>query len=275
MSPQHLDPDALAATAMDALDATERAAADAHLASCEQCRRELASLRRVTAGLSLAIEPEAPPASLRARTLAAATRAPASGTAALPPRTSDRAAGAPRIRWPGLAAAAALVLAVGLGVYALSLRQQIDHLQDTVTTLAGRTDALRTQLDQARRDAVRLTNTMEVLRAPDTLRVDLRSTTGITAGSSGRAYVSRTHGLVVDFERLPALPAGRVYQLWTIRTGQVASAGVFTATPGGTASITAPFPAGGEPDLVAVSIENGPNGAGAPTMEPVMVGTRR
>lgn len=60
---------------VNAVTPAERADFEAHLAACEDCRDEVASLRDVTATLADA-EAVAPPASLRSRVLAEATRTP-------------------------------------------------------------------------------------------------------------------------------------------------------------------------------------------------------
>jgi anti-sigma-K factor RskA len=277
MSLNHLDAETLSAYALDALDAPDRQSAREHLAGCDECRRELATFDRVTTGLLLAVPPEAPPASLRARTIA---RAMASTPAAVQPGPAPSvqfptAARQPRIAWQGLAAAAALVLAAGFGVYVLALRSEVRTLQQTVTTLSERADNLRDQLRDARQNNVNLLNTMQVLRAPDTVRVDMR---GTAPGSSlsGRAFVSGARGLVVDVQNMPALPPGRVFQLWLIPPGAAPiSAGVFTVDAAGTASFVRPMPAGAAlPQVVAVTMEDGPDGSvRGPTSDPLLAGS--
>ncbi len=68
--------ESVAAYALGALDADERRAFEAHLASCPKCAAELAELRRVTTGLAMSVERVAPPADLKARTIARATGQP-------------------------------------------------------------------------------------------------------------------------------------------------------------------------------------------------------
>lgn len=278
----HVDPDLLAAYALDALDASdagERASIEAHLASCDVCRHDVTDLRRVTVAATLAghQSADALPASLRARTIARAT-----GDASV--RTSTGASirstsGSPTAqlherRWisPGLALAASVLLTVGLGAYALSLRAQIAHLRDTVGLLSEQTDTLRERLERERRDTAALVNTVDVLRAPDTVRIDLRGTGPSTAGATGRAFLS-ARGVIVDLRGMPDLPAGRVYQLWLIPPGQnPVSAGVFTVDAAGDASMNVPLPADASAaQTVAVTMEDGPSGAAAPTVLPPLL----
>src|SRR5579864_2301122 len=84
------------AYALDALTGADRTRFERHLARCEQCAREIASLREATARLAAAAAAE-PPAGLTERALAAAAR-----TRQLPPVTRDTAP-----RWSARHAAAA------------------------------------------------------------------------------------------------------------------------------------------------------------------------
>ena len=98
--------DLFSALADDALTPTERAALDAHLAGCADCRRELAGLLR-TVKLVRAMDPAQAPAGFVDRVLAAAQPAP------WPTRLGRR------LRAPGSAvplSAAALLLIGGLAV---------------------------------------------------------------------------------------------------------------------------------------------------------------
>jgi anti-sigma factor RsiW len=98
--------DLFSALADDALTPAERAALDAHLAGCAECRRELAGLLR-TVKLVRAIDPERAPAGFVDRVLAAAR----------PERRPKRLARRLLASWPKLPlGAAALFLVAGLAV---------------------------------------------------------------------------------------------------------------------------------------------------------------
>lgn len=92
----HLDEGQLHALLDGELDETEVAEAEAHLAACAECRRELAEARAFAAGADELIEAVDLPAETRA-----VTRAPK--------------AAALRFNWRNVAWAASLVFAVGLG----------------------------------------------------------------------------------------------------------------------------------------------------------------
>jgi anti-sigma-K factor RskA len=93
--------------ALDALDADDRRAFEAHLAECERCRAELAGLSEAVATLAFAAEGPAPPEALRDRILVAA-REELPTVVALRPRRTRLYAGA------AVAAAACAALAIGL-----------------------------------------------------------------------------------------------------------------------------------------------------------------
>jgi len=103
----------IAAYALDVLDADEKKAYEAHLATCEQCRHDLAQLTETVGALALAAEPAEPPDRLRSRILDAARAEGPSNVVAIGSRRR-------RFVVAGVAAAvAAAGLAIGL-VAALS-----------------------------------------------------------------------------------------------------------------------------------------------------------
>ena len=95
--------------ALGALDEDDRRAFDEHLAGCQTCREELASLQDAAAALAFAEEGPEPPPALRARVLSAAHEE----AAQVVPITRRRR------RIPSaVALAAAACLALGLGLWA-------------------------------------------------------------------------------------------------------------------------------------------------------------
>jgi anti-sigma-K factor RskA len=267
-----------AAYALDALDAADRAAFEAHLRSCSECQRDVAEFRRVAAALGAAVEPVAPPESLKARTLARVAAQPAEPRGDVPPpraRLEFRAPSAPQGRtgWQWLVNAAAVVLVAGLGIYAWSLRSEVALLRQTVVDAAARAEALRTELNTLRRDSLRLSNTVNVLSAPDLLRVDLKGLAG-APGAAGRAYLSRSQGLVFAATGLPALRPGRVYQLWVIPPGGAPISAGILPSDGAGSPFSAPLPAPLQAiQTVAVTDEPGPAGSAGPTSTPLLAGS--
>ena len=101
--------DLSAAYALDALDDEERAAFEAHLRDCEDCRAEVASFGNTVETLAYANEGPAPPSGLRDRILQAAGEEPPKVVALRPRRTRLYAGIA-------VAAAACAALAIGLSI---------------------------------------------------------------------------------------------------------------------------------------------------------------
>lgn len=139
----------VAAYAVDAVDAQERADFEAHLPGCEDCALELAELREVTAQIAAA-EAGPVPSGLRARVLDEVSR-----TAQLPPHPDSpeneapasenpAPASSPWRRWrvTGLVAASAILIAGGVAVGGV-LAERNAHLdmEQDVMMVASAPDA--------------------------------------------------------------------------------------------------------------------------------------
>jgi len=264
----------VAAYALGAIDPVERPAFEVHLATCERCQRELAELSRVTVGLALAVEPVSPPDSLKARTIARAISQTRPVRSVVAPGTlHDRPAIGP---WK-LALAASVLIAVSLGIYAWSLHRQVTDLRGSLADASQRERDLRASLMSARADSARLLHTLTIVNAPDALRVSLQGSSAAPA-AKGLAYWSRTRGLIVSTEQLPALQPGRIYQLWMVMNGQPPiGAGVFSLNASGATTVEGTLPANftvppGTEITVAVTNEPG-NGSATPTMPILLAGT--
>ena len=108
---------------------------------------------------------------------------------------------------------------------AVSARAEIDQLrQELADARAVSADTLiaNASLTQQVDEFTRQTN---VLRAADVVFYALTSQPGAPDGVVGaRAYVTQQRGLVFTAESLPALPAGKIYQLWVIVDAKAVSA---------------------------------------------------
>lgn len=228
--------DLTAAYALDALEAEERARYERHLESCARCREELATMWRTTEELAIAASGPSPPAELRTRILAAA-RAEAQVVVPLR-RRSDRLVG-------GLAAATALAaaLALGVGVWAASLRSD---LAETRAALARERTAAALVSD------------------PDARVVPLQT-------GQGRLVVAPDGRAVVVLTALEAVAPGSTYQLWIVPGADLAR-----AKPGGLLDGAEPIDVAlvdgrvSPGDLVAITVEAA-GGVDAPTSDPVVV----
>lgn len=221
---------------LGALTADERAAFESHLAGCGRCAAEVRALAPIAEALASLASPAEPSEAVRARLMQLI-------------RAGGQPAPAPRMPVPAwMALAASLILAVVLGAYVVSLRRDV----------AGAAQADRLMA--------------AVLSAPDLARIDLAGQSAAPSASA-RAFWSRSRGLVITASNLPALPTGRVYQLWVL-TAQPAptSAGLFR--PGADGKVAAAFhtpPDIPAPVAVAVTLEP-EGGVPAPTGAKYLVG---
>jgi anti-sigma factor RsiW len=182
--------DLTAAYALDALDEAERREYEAHLARCEQCRDELASLSEAASSLAYAVEPSAPSPQLRERILAGA-RAERPNVVPLRPRWAVPA-GATAV----LAVAAAIVLAVW------------------ATSLSNRLDRERAHASDQERVAA-------ILAAPDAHPYGVPNGGLLTVTPSGEA--------ALVLRRLPPARKGMTYEAWVSENGKPRPAGTFDA----------------------------------------------
>jgi anti-sigma factor RsiW len=222
--------------ALDALDPDEREEYERHLAGCARCQEELAAFWEVTGALALASDGPVPPPGLRDRILEAARAEPQT---VVPLEEARR-----RRRPPVLAAVAAVaaVVAIGLGIYAISLNNKLD---DTRSALASQEDVAA------------------VLADPSATSVSM-------ASGSGRLVVANDGSAVLVLDDLAAAPEGKTYQAWVVEGKTAAPAGTFSES-GGRAVVPIPQPV---PDgsVVAVTMEDA-GGAETPTL-PILAASK-
>ena len=234
------DPHTLAgAYALDALTEADRARFERHLAGCDACRQEAASLREAAARLSAA-SATPPPPRVRERVLAEAAR-----TRQEPPFTADSPAGlgAGRrvIRWK--APRMAVAIAGGCGLVALILGGLFINTQH------------RLSQEQAHGREI-----AAVLNAPDATIMSARAAEG---GTATVVMSHRDHAFVLTTARLPTLHAGQRYQVWLMGLHRIRSAGMLPTPRGG---MTAPMVVSGVApgDSVALTVESA-SGAAVPS----------
>jgi hypothetical protein len=225
------DPHALTGVyAVDAVDGAERDRFERHLDRCAPCDQEVRGLQETTTQLALAATREPPPG-LKAAVLAEAARTrqqvPAAPTRARARTPATRLA----LGFAAVATAAAVVLAVVLGLQ-------------------------RSELDNARAQQRAIA---QVLNAPGARLVTGHATVVVS---------SRLHKLIFTTHGLPALASSHVYQLWLIGPSGARSAGLLpAASQGKTAAVLASGVVPG--DLVGVTVEPA-GGTRQPTTTPIV-----
>jgi anti-sigma-K factor RskA len=216
--------------ALDALDPAEREEYERHLDDCMQCQEELAAFWEVTGALAVAADGPAPSPALRDRILADA-RAEQQNVVPLESR---------RRHVPALAAVTAIAAAaaIGLGIYAISLNNDLDS---TRAALTAQEDAAAVLADPA------------------------ATTVALQAGS-GRLVVSGDGAAVLVLDDLAGAPEGKTYQAWVVEGQTPVSAGTFAPTDGqAIVAIPQAVPDGA---VVAVTVEQS-GGATSPTLPPI------
>jgi anti-sigma-K factor RskA len=270
--------DLAGAYVLGALDPEERGAFERHLADCAACANEVRGLRPVVDGLGQAVPLVDPPPALRDRVLSSIQPAepvspkPRSGEGGPKLRSGAERPAPPKLRSSvgRLAAAAAAILAVGLGLYVWQLRDRLAQVERRLDEANARAAASETQVAQLRQAAVEVRTTALVIGAPDLVRVDLAGQAGSPA--KARAFWSRSHGLVFAAVDLPPLPPGKTYQLWVVGPQAPVSAAIFEPDAAGRATAIVEagrqFP---EPAAFAVTLEPA-GGVPQPTGDKVLVG---
>ncbi len=212
--------------ALGILSEDDRRVFEAHLAACPECRAEVRDAAMVAEALGHAVTPEAPPAQLRDRVLAAArAAAPAASPARVVPIAESRRAASPARRLEPWLLAAASIAAVAFGLYALVLQSKLRETDAALRSAQARLAAADTRVASLERASDESSRVALVASAPDAVRVDLAGQTAAPA-ARGRAFWSPSRGVALAADALPALPQGRVYQLWLVTADAKVSAGL-------------------------------------------------
>jgi anti-sigma-K factor RskA len=222
--------DLVAPYALDALDPDEREAFERHLAGCERCRAQLSELEEAATALAYAAEGPEPPEELRDRILQSARRDGGATLVQFPQR-----------RWllpaAGAAAAIAAVAAIAVGLWAASLKSDLD----------------------SERSARRAEAKAIALLASDAERRPL-------SGSRGALLLASDGSSALVTCDLATAPEGKAYEAWVIADETARPAGLFRGKDDWDVKVlTRPVP---RDAVVAVTLE-GEEGADQPTSKPL------
>jgi anti-sigma-K factor RskA len=191
-----------AAYALDALDADERIAFEAHYHDCHVCSHDVGDFRATLATLG-ELSVTVPPTDMKARVLQQI-----SVTRQLSPLVSARSLAARPTRRPSLlAAAAALLVLVASAAFMVGRGSQTD-------------DAFASQLEQ-------------VLAEPDVQMVDLAATSAATDGHIRVAWSATARKAAVIADGLSLPNGGAVYELWLIDESGAVPTGMLDAANNG------------------------------------------
>ena len=202
--------------ALGALDGEERSDFEQHLAAgCAACAATLRAHVETLADLARDVPPMIPPAHVKTDLLRRVA-------ATVSPRRSPRRA---RLRW--IAASAAAVVGVSAFVAGL-VSSRYEARIGFLARETARIHADRERREAALRDRLALSQgAMDLLLDPAT-RVVALSGAGPIPDGLGRLVWHSERGGYLFVANVPPPPAGKVYELWTIKDGQPKPAGVFT-----------------------------------------------
>jgi len=254
-------------TGADALDALEEGSEltrfSRHLSRCQSCGSEVRGFREVATAMAFAATTE-PPAEMRDQVLAAAARtrqlSPEVRTHARPRRTRGTA---PWIPWlSGAIATAGIAAAVLFGFANAHTQDELNRARAQNQALAAAQLRVEAELSQARAHDQVLA---KILGAPHVTLLSQATTKG---GVAVVVLDAAKRQLVVATSGLPALPPGKVYQLWLIGPVRIVSAGLL---PTAQAGVTSPVVATGivKGDKLGLTVEPAP-GSKQPTTTPIL-----
>ncbi len=242
----------VAAHALGVLPADEQAKVTAFIAADPEARREYEALRPVANLVGLAAE--APPDPERAARMKARLMASVRGVQAARSAPATVSTLRPVVWISALAAAAALVFALGSAMKNVDLTANLADANRRATALQQELTAERSA---ERRDARVLAD----LSAPDAKRY---------AVAYGAVITRRSH-VYLAFDALPTPPRGHVYQTWTLAHGAHAMTPGITFTPNANGTTFVPL-AEDATGLAAIALSVEPlGGSRAPTTKPTFV----
>jgi anti-sigma-K factor RskA len=200
----------LEAYALGALDAPERAALEAHLATnCPECTAALAEARWMVSQLAYTAPEAAPSDMLRGRLMKIVREEAANEQAAQTQRHRALAdAAKPAVPyWMWAVAAALLVVSIYSTWEARQLQQQIRDVNNRAMSELNSREKIEEELDAVRRET-------SILTDPASVKIALA--TSQPNASPLQADWNPKLGLVVSGQRIPTPPGDRVLQLWLI-----------------------------------------------------------
>ena len=249
-----------AAYVLGALDDADRRELEGHLETgCEVCERELVRLEQGARLIAASSPPATPPASLKARTMAAIAASDRPAVAKLETR---RPSSVPMMRW-ALATAASVAIVSSFLLLAEGNR------------LRGELAAAQKLLAQREQELADQSRWIQVLDGIQAQSVQLIRTPDGAPELKGRGvWDPVTRRAVIVFEHLTP-PDGRDYQLWGLHPSGPRSLGVVRADSMGRAIVR--LDDAGDPSTLeafAISLEpaGGSPNPNAPTGPVVMVG---
>lgn len=208
------------AYALDAIETPDRQRVESHISDCSNCAQIVAGYRAVADCLPYSVPQVEPPADLKYRVLAAAL--PKTKSPAMPAWRDNFARSLSNLLRSPAWSAAALVLAIALGIWNVSLQNQITQqaaINQQIQSDLTRNRALVSMMAYAQ-------NEPKAVQATDA-----------APKAVGRLVAApELNSLALIVYDMPALEDQRVYQVWLIDpAGGRTSGGIFTVDERGRA----------------------------------------
>ncbi len=259
------------AYALGALDPSERAECDRHLAEPgphEGCREALDGAFAAAAELGSSLAPVDPPAGVWGKI----------ASQIAPPSRDRPPVHEPRTSWfpwaVAFAATAACALAVVKGLtYRSAVVERNVQLTQLSAAAAERKQCLR-ELEALRSHTDAQRATLALLELPSTQLVPLGPTPGQQTPSRGSALFNAEQRKAIVLVSALSPVAGKDYELWILRGKVAINAGLLRPGPDGRSLVQVDprLLEAGRPDLFAVTLEP-EGGSQQPTTTPFLVGT--
>jgi hypothetical protein len=260
--PQYAE--ALALYAMGALDnAQDLAELQAHLGTCDECRRELEALRADTALLALSAMGPKPPDRARQRLLSAIAAEPR-----LEQKAPQRyAVGRLRPRWFSFAPIAVMLL---LAIFSILLWRDLRKTSRELRQARAQVEQMQTEIEQKNKDLLEARAVRDLLHAPDAWPLTLVGVQTPPQPQMKVIYSRQKGSLLLMANNAPVLPQDKIYELWLLPADGSAPmpAGWFKPDNKGHGMIFHEMTAGINAKGFAVTIEPA-SGSQTPTM-PIM-----
>ena len=245
--------DDLTLYALGALEGSELAALQAHLAGCAACRRELQQLCSDMGLLGLGTMGPAPPPAARSRLLSALAKEP-----------RGRMVRKQGPHWWLLVPTAAVSV---LATISIVLWRQNNALRQDLARQLKQSGENQAEVERAR-------EVLALLSAPDAIRVTLVATNARPQPQGKAIYRPQTGSLVFLASNFAPLPPEKAYELWLLPTSGAAPipVGVFKPDSRGSASVLMPsLPKDLQAKAFAITIEP-ETGSTSPTMPIILAG---
>ncbi|GAB3959193.1 hypothetical protein GCM10028805_54850 [Spirosoma harenae] len=132
-----------------------------------------------------------------------------------------------RVTWIVAASMGLLLL-----LFSFYLLSELRTNQKTLAAARTSNESLQADIRQLKDSQTRTNQTLALLHQPGLRTVELKGNEKAPQGDLLVFWNTATHQVAIDVRSLPALPADKQYQLWSMVDGKPVDAGVFDATNG-------------------------------------------